>query len=182
MYLAPGAGLLASALLAGCTTIGPTAQVLPGPGKTFDQFTADQQVCTTYTDAQIKPLADENSRQQLGALAIGTLLGAGLGAGLGGAIGGGQGAGIGAAAGAISGTALGAGAASSDDPVQRLQVIYNNDYVACMITRGNRLPAPVVPATIVVAAPPAVVVQPAPYVVQPAPYAVQPTAPAGTTP
>ncbi|MBB3174019.1 outer membrane lipoprotein SlyB [Endobacter medicaginis] len=161
-------------LLCGCTTIGPTAQILPGPGKTFEQFTADQTACTTYTDAQIKPLADQNSRQQLGALALGTVLGAGLGAGLGGAIGGGHGAGIGAAAGALGGTAIGADATGSSDPVQRLQVMYDNDYTACMVARGNRLPAPVVQQTVVVA-PPAVMVQPAPYVVQPAPYVVQPS-------
>jgi outer membrane lipoprotein SlyB len=168
-------------ILTACTTIGPTAQVLPGPGKTFEQFTADQQACTAYTDAQIRPLADENSKQQLGALALGTLLGAGLGAGLGGAIGGGHGAGIGAAAGAIGGTAVGAGTAGASDPVQRLQLMYDNTYVACMVARGHRPPAVIVPQTVVVA-PPAVVVQPAPYVVQPAPYVVQPAAPAGATP
>lgn len=168
-------------LLSACTTIGPTAQVLPGPGKTFEQFTADQTACTAYTDAQIKPLADQNSEQQIGALALGTVLGAGLGADLGGAIGGGHGAGIGAAAGAIGGTAIGAGAAGASDPVQRLQIMYDNDYTACMVAHGNRLPAPVVPQTVVVA-PPTVVVQPAPYYVQPAPYVVQPVAPVGAAP
>ena len=175
------AGSLALSL-SGCTEIAPTAQILPGPGKTFEQFTADQQACESSTDVQMKPYADRSTERQLGALALGTVLGAGLGA----AIGGGNGAGIGAAAGAIGGTAVGADQGSSD--IQRLQLMYDNYYTACMVTRGNRPPAPVVSQTVVVA-PPAVVVQPAPYVVQPVPvvtqpqpYAVQPAAPATASP
>lgn len=156
-----------SLALASCTEIGPTVQILPGPNKPFETFQADQKTCMAYTDAQGQPYANRSSEAQLGTLAIGTALGAGLGA----AIGGGRGAGIGAAVGAIGGTAVGTGQASNS--VERIQIMYNNDYASCMVAHGNALPAPVVPQTVIVT-PPAVLIQPAPYYVQPAPYMVQP--------
>lgn len=156
-----------SLALTSCTEIGPTVQVLPGLNKPFEVFQADQKTCMAYTDAQVQPYANRASEAQLGTLAVGTVLGAGLGA----AIGGGRGAGIGAAAGAIGGTAVGAGQASNS--VERIQIMYNNAYAACMVAHGNALPAPVVPQTVIVS-PPAVLIQPAPYYVQPAPYMVQP--------
>ncbi|MGI4795897.1 MAG: hypothetical protein ACRYG8_17890 [Janthinobacterium lividum] len=159
--------LICAMLAAGCTEIGPTVQVLPGAKKTFDEFASDQKACMAYTDAQVQPIANRSSEAQLGTLAIGTVLGAGLGA----AVGGGRGAGIGAATGAIGGTAIGAGQASGS--LDRIQILYDNDFAACMVANGNLLPAPVMPQTIVMA-PPAVVMQPAPYYVQPAPYVMQP--------
>lgn len=61
-----------------------------------------------------------------------------LGAGLGAAIGGGTGAGIGAAAGAVGGTGGAMGySASKQGGIQRQ---YDNQYVACMVSKGNILP------------------------------------------
>ena len=92
---------------------------------------------------------------------IGTALDAGLGA----AIGGGRGAGIGAASDAIVGTATG-----DDQNAQaqsRTQTFYDNTFAACMVARGDVLPAAPQPTQVVIVPPPAVVVQQAPYVIQP---------------
>lgn len=46
--------LVPLALLAGCATApsGPSVLVLPGTGKSFDQFRADEQECRQYAQAQ----------------------------------------------------------------------------------------------------------------------------------
>ena len=152
----------AALLLEGCATapLGPTVQVLPAPNKPFEIFQQDQAVCTQYAASQVQGQAQQANNQAIGGAVLGTVLGAGLGA----AIGGGRGAGIGAASGAGLGTGIGAG--SSSQAQYGIQGQYNNAYVQCMVSKGNRLPAP-----------PPVYVQPAPYVVQPAPYLVQPAAP-----
>ena len=153
--------IAASSMLADCAQpIGPTVQVLPPPGKTFEAFQADQRECSLYTNAQIRPMVDQAATAQLGTAVIGTALGAGLGA----AIGGGRGAGIGAASGAIVGAATG-----TDQNAQaqsRIQVFYDNTFAACMVARGDVLPAAPQPTQVVIVPPPAVVVQQAPYVVQ----------------
>ena len=48
--LAAGIGLLT-----GCTTMpdGPSVMVLPGTGKSFDQFRADEQECRGYAQSQV---------------------------------------------------------------------------------------------------------------------------------
>ena len=146
-------------LLEGCvqTPLGPTVQVLPAPGKPFEQFAQDQSVCTQYATSQVQGQAERANSTAVGGAVLGTVLGAGLGA----AVGRGYGAGVGAASGAVVGTGLGAG--TSARAQGGIQFQYDNAYVQCMVSKGNRLPAP-----------PPVVVQPAPYLVQPAPYVVQP--------
>jgi outer membrane lipoprotein SlyB len=149
-------------MLAACAQpIGPTVQVLPPPGKSFEAFQADQRDCSIYTNAQIRPMVDRAATAELGTAMIGTALGAGLGA----AIGGGRGAGIGAASGAIVGTATGGD--QNTQAQSRIQVFYDNTFAACMVSRGDVLPAAPQPAQIVIMPPPAVVVQQAPYVIQP---------------
>ena len=92
--------------LAACVAppMAPTIPVAPGPGKTFDAFAADQQVCAQYAYNQTAAGAGAANNQAVGTAIIGTALGAGLGA----AIGGGRGAAIGAASGAALGTVAGA--------------------------------------------------------------------------
>lgn len=146
-------------LLEGCAMApsGPTVQVLPGPHKPFEQFAQDQGFCRQYATDQTAGQAQQANNMAVGGAVLGTVLGAGLGA----AVGGGRGAGIGAASGAVLGT--GVGASGSANAAGGIQEQYDNAYVACMLSHGNRLPAP---------AP--VYVQPAPYMVSPAPYLVQP--------
>jgi len=129
--------LLAPALLlAACaqTPMGPTVQVMPGPGKSFDAFQYDQYGCKQFAEQSV---AGQAQNANLRGLAVG-VVGTALGAGLGGAIGGGRGAGIGAAGGAIGGGALGAG--SSANAQVGIQQQYNNAYAQCMYAKGNAVP------------------------------------------
>ncbi len=147
--------LAGAMLLQGCvqTPMGPTVQVLPGPGRPFSAFQQDHAICTNWAWQSVQGQAQQANNQAIGGAVLGTVLGAGLGA----AVGGGHGAGIGAASGAVVGTGLGAG--SSARAQGGIQAQYNNAYVQCMIARGNRLPAPPSPVMVV----------PQPYFVQPAP-------------
>jgi hypothetical protein len=152
-------GLAALVLLSGCAQVplGPTVQVVPGQGKSFEAFQIDQSGCTQYAAQMVAGETQRANTYGVGSAVLGTALGAGLGA----AVGGGYGAGVGAASGAVVGTGLGAsGSASAQGGIQAQ---YDNAYVVCMTSKGNQY----VP-------PQPVMVQPAPYVVQPAPYVVQP--------
>src|SRR5580698_3808639 len=98
-------------LLAGCaqTPMGPTVNVMPGPGKPFDVFAADQQTCKGYAQSAVQGQADSANNQAAGTAVVGTLVGAGLGAAIGAAAGNaGAGAAIGAGAGAATGGGIGA--------------------------------------------------------------------------
>ncbi len=123
-------------LLSGCaqTPMGPTVQVMPGPGKSFEAFTYDQAGCKQFAEGAVAGQAQNANTRAVGAAAIGTVLGAGLGA----AIGGGQGAAIGAGSGAIAGT--GVGMASSSSEQYGIQQQYDNAYAQCMYSKGNMVP------------------------------------------
>ena len=130
-------GALAIAvLLSGCaqTPLGPTVQVMPGPGKSFDQFTYDQAGCKQFAEGAVAGQAQNANTRAVGAAAITTVLGAGLGA----AIGGGRGAGIGAASGALGGGGIGAGMSSGEQ--YGIQEQYNNAFAQCMYAKGNMVP------------------------------------------
>jgi len=129
--------LLAPALLlAACaqTPMGPTVNVMPGPGKSFDAFQYDQYGCKQFAEQAVAGQAQNANVRGLATGVVGTALGAALG----GAIGGGRGAGIGAAGGAIGGGALGAG--SSANAQAGIQEQYNNAYSQCMYAKGNAVP------------------------------------------
>jgi hypothetical protein len=123
-------------LLAGCaeTPMGPTVQVMPGPGKSFDAFQFDQAGCKQFAEQSVAGQAQAANTQAVGAAALTTVVGAGLGA----AIGGGRGAGIGAASGAIGGTAI--GAAASSNAQLSIQQQYDNAFAQCMFAKGNMVP------------------------------------------
>jgi len=130
-------GILAPILLlAACaqTPMGPTVQVMPGPGKPFDAFQNDQAVCKQFAEQTVAGQADNANARGVGAAALTTVLGAGLGA----AIGGGRGAAIGAASGAGLGTGI--GASTSSNAQYSIQQQYNNAYSQCMYSRGNMVP------------------------------------------
>jgi uncharacterized protein YcfJ len=127
--------------LAGCaaTPMGPTVQVMPGPGKSFDTFRSDQSDCKNYAASQVQGQADAANQRAVGAAALTTLLGAGLGAAVGGAAGdAGAGAAIGAAAGAGTGTAIGANGSSYDQ--MNIQQQYDNSFSQCMYSKGEQVP------------------------------------------
>ena len=67
-------------LVSGCaqTPLGPTVQVMPGPGKSFDQFTYDQAGCKQFAEGAVAGQAQNANTRGVGAAAITTVLGAGL--------------------------------------------------------------------------------------------------------
>src|SRR5215469_18306725 len=163
-----GCAMVAAMVLTGCapTVMAPTVPVMPPAGKPFDQFAADQQICTNFANAQVAPLTQQANNQALGGALLTTALGAGLGA----AVGGGHGAAIGAASGAVVGG--GFAAQGSSIAGMNIQQQYNLYYSQCMYAHGNQVPgfaAPYAGAGAPVAPGP---VGPAPgaYVPPPPPY------------
>lgn len=124
--------------LAGCTTLppsGPSMTVLPGSGKTFDQFRVDDGDCRQYA-AQQSGGSPANAAVDSGvrSAALGTLLGAAAGA----AINGGRGASVGAGTGLLFGSVAGAGA--GDASAYELQQRYDSGYIQCMYAKGHKVP------------------------------------------
>lgn len=126
-------------ILCGCTSLptGPSIMALPGNGKSFDDFRADDVNCRQYAQYQIGGTDANRAAAEAGlsTAAAGTLIGALAGAALGGNH---QGAGMGAGAGLLMGSMAGAGAAeqSSGGTQQR----YNDAYVQCMYAKGEQVP------------------------------------------
>jgi hypothetical protein len=129
-------------LLGGCATVpkGPSVMVLPGTGKSFEQFQTDDAVCRQWASQQIGTDPQKAATQSTvtGAV-IGTVVGAAAGAALGAAAGNpGVGAAAGAGVGLLGGTAIGASRAdASGGSIQRR---YDNTYVQCMYAKGNQVP------------------------------------------
>ena len=120
--------------------MGPTVQVMPGRGKTFETFQSDQAGCKSYAAGQVSGQAEAANQRAVGAALLTTVLGAGLGAGIGAAAGdAGAGAAIGAAAGAGGGTAFGAGNSANDQA--SIQQQYDNAFSQCMYAKGEQVPA-----------------------------------------
>jgi len=130
--------LLGVVILAGCASVptAPNLMALPGTGRTFEEFRADDAYCRDYAIQQI----GGKSRDQVASAAavqnaaVGTAIGAVAGA----AIGGRSGAGAGAGMGLIVGSA--SGAEASNRAVHGSQRHYDNAYVQCMYARGHRVP------------------------------------------
>jgi hypothetical protein len=135
----------AAVALGGCATLptGPNVMVLPAPGKSFEQFQAEDAVCRQWAAQQVggAPGAPATQNTAVGA-AVGTAIGAGLGAGLGALAGhAGTGAAIGAGTGLLGGAAVGANAdqASGWNAQRRYDVAYQQ----CMYAKGNQIPGAV---------------------------------------
>lgn len=110
--------------------------VLPGTGKSFDQFRADDYDCRQFASFQVggadanKAAADSVAKSA----ALGTVVGAAAGAAIGGQSGAGVGAGTGLAVGTLAGT--GAGEVSAGD----LQRRYDYAFMQCMYAKGHKVP------------------------------------------
>ncbi len=113
--------------------LGPTARVMPAPGKPFEVFAQDQALCRQFADSETDGGAIMSNVTQFGVAAVTTALGAGLGA----AVRGGRGAEVGAAFGGIGGAAM-AGRGSARDQ-STLQGRYDLAYSQCMYARGNQV-------------------------------------------
>jgi uncharacterized protein YcfJ len=136
------AGMAGILVFAGCATtpVGPTVQVMPGEGKSFAVFTADQDACKQYATQQVAGQAQAANNQAIGTAVLSTALGTGLGA----AVGGGYGARVGAASGAATGTAIGAGQTQANQ--MSIQQQYDNAFAQCMYAKHDQVagwePAP----------------------------------------
>jgi hypothetical protein len=132
------AAVAGAVLLAACAQVptGPSVAVMPPPGKPFDLFVQDDQLCRNYATQSIGGTsASQNATSSaVASAAVGTALGAAVGL----ATGGGSGAGTGAAIGAVAGTAVGLGQA--DTSYRGTQRRYDIAYQQCMYSRGNLLP------------------------------------------
>jgi hypothetical protein len=134
--------LVVIALVGGCASVpsGPSVSVLPGRGKSFEQFQIDDTACRQWAQQQAGTTPSASATQStVGGAAIGTLLGAGLGAALGAAAHRpGTGAAVGAGVGLLGGTAVGASAGQASG--QSVQRRYDNAYTQCMYAKGNQVP------------------------------------------
>ena len=134
-FAAAGAALL----LGACTTMptGPSVMVLPGTGKSFDQFKADDYECRQFASYQVNGGSPDGAAESSGvkSAAVGTAVGAVAGALIGGNRGG---AAVGAGTGLLVGSAAGAGAAGSSQ--YGLQRRYDVGYQQCMYSKGHRVP------------------------------------------
>jgi len=130
-------------LLAACVTVpsGPTVMVLPGTGKSFEAFQADNYTCQQFAQGTVgagNPQQAANNAAATSAV-IGSLLGAAAGAAIGSVSGqAGQGAAIGAGTGLVFGAA-GSGPAYGYS-YQQTQAMYDGAYVQCMYAKGNQVP------------------------------------------
>ncbi|MBI1965541.1 MAG: hypothetical protein HYS46_04765 [Betaproteobacteria bacterium] len=125
--------------LAACTTVptGPAVMVLPGTGKSFDQFRFDDGACRQFAFDQIggwtAARAQEDSAVK--SAVVGTAVGAIAGAAIGGNS---AGAATGAGVGLLGGSLAGAGAA--DQSARGAQYRYDVAYQQCMYAKGHRIP------------------------------------------
>jgi len=130
--------LLLALGLSGCANVpmGPSVAVMPGPGKSFQQFVNDDRGCRAYAEQSLGTnVNDAGAANVATGAAIGTAIGAAAGA----LMGGHEGSGSGAGAGLLMGSAIGAGNAAQVQ--QSAQRRYNIAYEQCMYAKGHRLPA-----------------------------------------
>ncbi len=138
----PVALLLPVALvtLAGCATApsGPSVLVLPGTGKSFEQFNRDEVYCRDFAMRGLggtspgKVGTDSTVASAVAGTAIGAVAGA--------ALGGNNGAAVGAGTGLLFGSAM--GGESGRYERSTAQTRYDNSYIQCMYGMGHRVPVP----------------------------------------
>jgi hypothetical protein len=125
-------------LLGACavTPTGPSVMALPGTGKTFDQFKADDAQCRQFAYNQIGGAATNQAatNSAVGSAVVGTALGAAAGA----AFNGGSGAAVGAGVGLLAGSLF--GTSSAQNSAYTAQQRYDYAYTQCMYASGERVP------------------------------------------
>jgi hypothetical protein len=140
-----GLGGIILPLLSGCAAApptGPDIMVLPGDGKSYEQFQQDDYVCRDAAARSIGlavQAAQSPGQNGAATAAVGTAIGAAAGALIGAAAGN---AGAGAAAGAGTGLVAGSaqGAANVNASGAELQWRYDVAYAQCMAAKGNKVP------------------------------------------
>ena len=162
--------LVAVLALAGCVSVptGPSVMALPGTGRDFDSFRADDGGCRQFAYDQIGGQTATNSQQNaaVGSAVIGTAIGALAGAAIGGNA---NGAAVGAGVGLLGGSL--AGASAGNVSAYEAQRRYDMAYTQCMYARGHRVPTA---GRFTTSAPPAYS--------RPSSYTAPPPPPPGTPP
>jgi hypothetical protein len=125
--------------LAACVSVptGPAVMVLPGTGKSFDEFRFDEGNCRQYAYEQIGGHTAAQAQQDaaVSRAVVGTVIGAAAGAAIGGnAAGAATGAGVGLLGGSMVGSSY-AGYSAYD-----AQHRYDIAYLQCMYAKGHRVP------------------------------------------
>lgn len=124
--------------------LGPTVTAMPGPGKSFPQFQADDTNCRNYAQSRTANAGNEAAaagNNATNTAVLGTLIGAAAGAALGAAGGNaGAGAAVGAGAGLLGGASI--GGAQAQNTADSLQNQYNIAYEQCMVGNGESVPNP----------------------------------------
>jgi hypothetical protein len=131
--------LAAALLLGACANVppsGPSVTVLPGSGKSFEHFRADDYECRQYASSQLGGTTPEDA--QASSAVKSAAVGAAVGAAAGAIAGGSRNAGTGASVGLIVGSAAGAGAAHGS--ARELQRRYDMGYQQCMYAKGHKVP------------------------------------------
>jgi len=138
------APLVTGLLLTACATMpsGPSVMVLPGTGKSFEQFLTDDAVCRQWAAQSTGVTTTQASAASgVGSAAVGTVVGAAAGAAIGAAAGSpATGAAAGAGVGLLGGTAVGASRAEGSS--YEVQQRYDIAYMQCMYAKGNQIPVP----------------------------------------
>jgi len=137
--------LLLAGGLSACAVAPPTAPsiaAMPGAGKNFNQFEADDAACRGFAATRVSPNAAQVAQQNGVGTAIG---GAALGAGAGALIGStvaavGTGAAVGAGVGLLAGSAIAAN--NTGASAGQMQYAYDVAYAQCMSARGDQVPNP----------------------------------------
>jgi len=126
-------------ILGACTTLptGPSVMVMPGTGKNFDQFRADDAVCRQYALGQVGGTDPNQVAVDSGvkSAAVGAVVGAAAGAAMGGHS---QDAAAGAGIGLLFGALAGSGTGQSS--AYATQHYYDNAFIQCMYSKGHRVP------------------------------------------
>ena len=138
VYTLRVSSLIALLLVSACTTVpsGPGVLVLPGTGKRFDQFRADDFECRQFASGQVGGTTPAQAASDSGvrSAAVGTVVGAATGA----AFDGGRGAAVGAGAGLLVGALAGTG--TGTESAYNVQQRYDYGYTQCMYAKGHKVP------------------------------------------
>ena len=129
-------------LFGACASVptGPSVMVLPGGGKSFEQFQADDAMCRPWAYQQTGTTPGQAANESgITSAMVGTVLGAAAGAAIGAAAGNPA---MGAAAGAGGGLLFGsaAGVSGAQYSAYQAQRRYDIAYQQCMYAKGNQIP------------------------------------------
>lgn len=127
-------------LLGACATLpgGPSVMVLPGTGKSFDQFRSDDFRCRHFALEQVGGVSPSQTATRNSV--VGAVTGTAVGAAAGAVIGGERGAAFGAGSGLLFGTL--AGSETARGSAYYTQQWYDNAYIQCMYANGHLVPMP----------------------------------------